>query len=145
LLNCAAEALTDIKRADGLTWADLGIAIGRSDDQAAKYADASATMDFVTFIRCCTIWRGRFANSVFGLVDMHLSDNAMPTKGSDIRRGIISLMELMTALEMALLNDGQLHDSDVVAADRLIEEAGRLVDMLRHRVADVRSNMIRAV
>ena len=62
LLQAIADSLSAIRRDDKLTYADIGAAIGKSEDQAAKYCDGSATMDACTFLRACTFWNGRFAN-----------------------------------------------------------------------------------
>lgn len=59
-LEAIAAPLLDIKIQDHLTWADLGAVLGKSDDQAAKYADASAAMDIVTFGRGKVAWGSRF-------------------------------------------------------------------------------------
>ncbi|WP_374412705.1 hypothetical protein [Novosphingobium colocasiae] len=52
--------MSEIKAEDGLTWSDVGAVLGVSDDQAAKYADGTATMNAVTFGRGKREWNGRF-------------------------------------------------------------------------------------
>lgn len=139
LLDAAGAALKAIKEEDKLTWVDVGAAIGISDDQAAKYADGMATMNFITFFRACVCWNGRFANSVFGLGDLHLSESAMPDNASDIHAGIIALMELMLGLQKAML-DGKLQDEEIEELDQLIEAAGEMLDGLRNRLAHIRAD-----
>ncbi len=59
-LAALGRALSEIKAEDGLTWSDVGAVLGVSDDQAAKYADGTATMNAVTFGRGKREWNGRF-------------------------------------------------------------------------------------
>lgn len=136
LLDVAGEALHAIKRDDGLTWAEVGEAIGKSDDQAGKYATGQATMDFITFFRCCERWNGRFANSVFALSGMTLVD-ATAADAKNMRLGIIKLTELCAGMQMAMLDD-DLSDEEVEGLDALIEAAGSLVDSLRLRLSQIR-------
>ena len=48
ILTALGDALSRIRQEDRLTWADLGAVLGKSEDQAAKYADGSAENGFAT-------------------------------------------------------------------------------------------------
>lgn len=60
ILEAIASELSLIKSQDKLTYADLGAVLGKSEDQAAKYCDGTATMDAITFARGKREWNGRF-------------------------------------------------------------------------------------
>lgn len=139
LLEAAGAALTAIKQEDHLTWVDVGQAIGKSDDQAAKYGDGLATMDFITFIRACQCWNGRFANSVFGLSDLHLSGNSISSEITGIRRGMLAFSELMVGLQRAML-DEKLDEDELEELGSMIEMAGAFLDDLRNRLSNIRAS-----
>jgi hypothetical protein len=139
LLGAAGAALTAIKKEDHMTWKDVGEAIGVGDDQAAKYGDGISTMNFITFIRACQCWNGRFANSVFGLSDLHLSESAKDTIINDIRRGMLAFSELMVGLQRAMLDD-ELDENELEELGSMIETAGAFLDQLRNRLANIRAS-----
>lgn len=60
LVAALAQALSDIKREDGLTYNDLGAVLGKSAETAAKYCDGQATMDAVCLARGRREWGSRF-------------------------------------------------------------------------------------
>lgn len=146
LLDAAGAALKAIKEEDKLTWVDVGDAIRKSDDQAAKYADSLATMDFVTFFRACEHWNGRFANSVFALAGLHLSESALPSETTEIRRGMLAFSELMVGLQRAML-DEMLDEDEIEDLGSMIETAGAFLDQLRRQLAHIRASgkQLRAV
>lgn len=59
-LRTVGDALGQIRQQDGLTWSEVGRVLGKSDDQAAKYADGSAEMGIVAFGLAKREWNGRF-------------------------------------------------------------------------------------
>src|SRR5688572_20487115 len=63
--NALATAIMQIKAEDELTFADLGRVLGKSEDQAAKYADGTASMSVETYYFARREWNGRFT----GLAD----------------------------------------------------------------------------
>lgn len=138
LLEAAGSALRSIKNEDGLTWKDIGEALGKSEDQASKYAEGLATMDFVTFFRACEHWNGRFANSIFALGGMTLCDNISNNKRDGIRQGMLNFTELMVGLQRAML-DEKLTDDEVDELGTMIETAGKFIDQLRCRLSHIRS------
>jgi transcriptional regulator with XRE-family HTH domain len=126
------ESLQFIREQDGLTWKDMGEALGRSEDQAGKYALGTAEMSATTVIRAIQHWNGRFINPVLALFGMHIAENS--DDGADVRKGKLCLLELMTDLERALM-DGELSDEEVEQMGGSIENAGALIDQLRDRLA----------
>ncbi len=133
LVEQIAATLSTIKDEDKLTYAELGSAIGRSDDQAAKYCEGSATMDAPTFLRACNTWNGRFANPVMALFNLHVEEQAARNVG-DVPHLLLGMTHLSASLQQAML-DQQLDDEEIVAMHPFIEVVGGLVDYLRERYA----------
>lgn len=115
-LEAAGRALNEIKSQDRLTWADLGAVLGKSEDQAAKYADGTATMDFITFYRGKREWNGRFT----GYIDRLCVDSRPGTV--DDRRGHTTILEAALALSVAL-QDGKVTPEEVRANRSTLEAA----------------------
>lgn len=134
LLDAIGGSLQSIKDEDGLTWADMGEALGKSDDQAGKYALAMATMDALTFLRACQQWKGRFANRVFAQIGFDLCEST-GSSTREIREGVLALMELATGLQRALLDDGDVSDDELIELGNMVEQCGDLVASLRRKLA----------
>lgn len=109
-LSAVAQALSEIKHADGLTWADIGAVLGKSDDQAAKYAEGSATMDFITYGRARKEWGKRFTC----YFDQLCGEGQAP--GECDRRDMASVAVAAAKMAEALEDDG-LIDADEVRAN----------------------------
>jgi hypothetical protein len=120
-LEAAGRALNEIKSEDRLTWSDLGAVLGVSEDQAAKYADGSSTMNFVTFYRGKREWNGRFT----GYID-RLCVDSRPGKVDD-RHGHTSILEAALALSVAL-QDGDISPEEVRANRGTLENARDAID-----------------
>lgn len=69
VLDAVASDLLQIKMQDGLRWADLGDVLGKSEDQAAKYADGSAEIGIVAYAKARAQWNGRFTGSLDRLIE----------------------------------------------------------------------------
>lgn len=134
IVEAVAETLTVIKAEDKLTWGDIGAAIGKSEDQAAKYADGSAVMDMPTFLRACNTWNGRFSNPVLALFNLHIAESAAVTNGS-VPHLLLGMTQLSASLQQAML-DQKITDEEVIDMHSYIEVAGALVDYLRKRHAE---------
>lgn len=115
-LEAAGRALNEIKSQDRLTWADVGAVLGKSDDMAAKYADGSATMDFITFYRGKREWNGRFT----GYIDRLCVDSRPGI--IDDRHGQCTILEAALALSVAL-TDGDISAEEVRANRKTLEAA----------------------
>ncbi len=118
VLEAIATALTEIKNEDRLTYADLGGFLGKSDDQAAKYCDGSATMDAITFARGKREWNGRFT----GYFD-RLCVDSRPTAHGD-RQAQSSVLKAALALSEALEDDNAI-DREEVRQNRATLESAR--------------------
>lgn len=116
-LEAAGQALGEIKAQDKLTWADIGAVLGVSEDQAAKYAEGSATMNIVTFGRGKQYWNGRFT----GYFD-RLCTDSRPIAVDD-RKAQCTILEAALAMSVALA-DGNV-TAEEVRANRPTLEAAR--------------------
>lgn len=114
-IEALARALSEIKAADKLTYADLGAVLGKSEDQAAKYCDGSATMDAVTYGRGKREWNGRFT----GYFD-RLCVNSRP--GICDQSGQTNILSAALALSVAL-EDGEITAEEVRANRSTLENA----------------------
>jgi hypothetical protein len=106
VLDVLGEALTTIRREDGLTFADMAATLGKSEDQAAKYCAGSATMDAVTYSRAKREWGGRFTGGLH-----RLCESSRPALASD-RHCESSVLRAALALSVAL-------EDDVVSAEEV--------------------------
>lgn len=115
-LEAMGRALNEIKTEDRLTWSDIGAVLGVSDDQAAKYADGTATMNSVTFGRGKREWNGRFT----GYFD-RLCEQSRPGPHDD-RAGASSILKAALALSVAL-EDGVVDPEEVRQNRATLENA----------------------
>jgi hypothetical protein len=128
-LEAAGRALNEIKASDRLTWSDIGAVLGVSEDQAAKYADGTATMNFVTFGRGKREWNGRFT----GYFD-RLCEESRPGMESD-RECEGTVLKAALALSMALADDNKITAREIRANRATIENARDALTALLGRVA----------
>ena len=117
VLDAISKALVEIKAADRLTYADLGAVLGKSEDQAAKYCDGSATMDAVTFGRAKREWNGRFT----GYFD-RLCVESRPAFGSD-RHASNAILSAAVSMCRALEDDDVIDKNEVLSSRPELEAA----------------------
>lgn len=115
-IEALARALGEIKAEDRLTWADVGAILGVSEDQAAKYADGTATMNAVTFGRGKREWNGRFT----GYFD-RLCEDSRPGRHCD-RSSLTAVLDAAACLSKSL-EDGEITASEVHAHRTELEAA----------------------
>jgi cyanate lyase len=115
MVNSLADTLGEIRQQDRLTWADMGVVLGKSEDQAAKYADGSAVMDITTFWRARRCWGSRFT----GYFDRLCAG----TDQTNDRLGQTEVLSAALALLQALLSDNTITPSEVKAIRRELELA----------------------
>jgi hypothetical protein len=115
VVNALADALGEIRREDRLTWSDMGNVLGKSEDQAAKYADASAVMDITTFWRAREAWGSRFT----GYFDRLTSG---PAKTDD-RHDHTTVLVAALAIAQALESDNTITPQEVKAMRPQLESA----------------------
>ena len=126
-LEAAGRAIAEIKSQDRLTWSDIGAVLGVSEDQAAKYADGSATMSFVTFGRGKREWNGRFT----GYFD-RLCEDSRPGKLND-HGSLTAVLNAAACLSKALEN-GEIEPHEVHAHRREMEDAQDAIAGLLSRI-----------
>lgn len=121
-IEALAKALGEIKAQDRLTYADIGAVLGKSEDQAAKYCDGSATMDAVTLGRGRREWGSRFT----GYFD-RLCDAGKPSAEAD-RLCEAALIRAALALSLALADDNAVDAAEVRSARSVLEDARDALD-----------------
>lgn len=126
VLSALGDDLLRIKMHDNLRWADIGEVLGKSEDQVAKYADASAAMDVVAFARGKAAWNGRFTGSFDKLVNG-------AADGIDGQQSQTLILKAALALSAAL-EDGVLTDAEIRSNRATLEEAKAAIDKLLCRV-----------
>ena len=132
LIEAAADSLTEIKDADGLTDKEIGQFLGRGQDAGKAYRTGYAEMGMVAFLRGCERWNGRFANDVLGKVGMKLvplSHETMTDQSLQTR-----LAKLMVDVSIAL-EDGIIDDLEIARMKRTLIDAGEAIDAYRGRAA----------
>lgn len=120
------DALCRIRAEEGMTWAELGEELGKSDDQAAKYCDATAEMSVTTFYRAKQRWNGRFTGAADKLVTDAAPEQDAQSAQSCILRAALALS---TALE-----DGNLTDAEIRAHRSTLETSKDAIDALLSRL-----------
>lgn len=127
VLEQIGSDLALIKSQDRLTYADLGAVLGKSEDQAAKYCEGSATMDVITFARAWREWNGRFAGGLAALCH-----DSRPEKHCDrVRQS--KVLEAALALSVALQDDGEVSPGEVRDNLKSLEDARDALDELIKR------------
>src|SRR4051812_17229302 len=109
------DALASIRIEDKLTWIDLGEILGKSDDQAAKYADGSAEMGIVCYTKARIAWGSRFTGAIDKIVE-RVSPNV------DAKQAQSCILKAALALSVAL-EDGELTDDEIRANRSTLERA----------------------
>jgi hypothetical protein len=122
--SSVVEALGDdllaIKMEDRLRWSDIGETLGRSEDQAAKYADATATMDVVAYSKGRCAWGARFTGSLDRLIE-----GGCPAVTANQAQS--RLLKAALAIEEAR-EDGDLSVDDIRANRSALENARDAID-----------------
>lgn len=121
------DALSRIRQEDRLTWAAMGEVLGKSEDQVAKYADGSATMDVATFYRGKAHWNGRFT----GLADQIVEEARGEACGQHAQSQIL---KAAFALSVAL-EDGKVTVEEVRANRTTLVNARDAIDAQLARLA----------
>lgn len=126
ILGALADDLSKVKAEDKMTWVEVGEVLGVSDDQAAKYADGSSTMNVVAYTRGRLAWNGRFTGTLDKLVD-----NAAATIDGQHSQTLI----LKAALSLsAALEDGSLTDDEIRVNRATLEDAKAAIEKLLCRI-----------
>lgn len=121
VLDAIASELTTIKHEDGLTDADIGRVLGKSEDQAAKYRAGLAEMGVVAFAAGKREWNGRFT----GALD-RLCEDSRPGKVCD-HSTLTALLDLGARLAKAL-EDGSIEPEEVRQNRAQLENVRDMID-----------------
>lgn len=115
ILEELGNALSRIRQEDRLTWADIGAHLGKSEDQAAKYADGSAEMGAVACFKAWDLWGERFSGGAKALFER-------PFEKHDAHRAQSCVLRAALALAEAL-EDGHLSVQEIHANRSTLEKA----------------------
>lgn len=128
ILEAAGEALDAIRSEDRLKWSELGHVFGKSEDQAAKYADASAEMGLVAYTFARAKWGSRFT----GILD-RMVQHAAPhvTCGQTQHR----ILEAALAIEHARETQGDISLDELRDNRSTLENARDAIDAQLSRLA----------
>lgn len=126
LLRAVGDDLGQIRSDDGLTWSDVGRVLGKSEDQAAKYADASAEMPITAYLFGQREWGTRLTGRVEALIS---ADHAP----IDDARVLPELLGCARGLAEGL-TDGRLCLADIGANRKDIEDAVRALQGLLEKL-----------
>jgi hypothetical protein len=125
------EDIEAIKRADDLTWADIGRVLGKGEDQAALYGKGLSEMSFSSFLLGCREWNGRFSANVMAMVGKCVSD--IDAAELPHRHLVTLLTRLAFEISLALENDDDLDESELDRLAALLDDVSRGLDQLRQR------------
>ena len=123
-----AQDLSQIKHEDGLTFADIGRILGKSEDQAAKYCDGTACMDAVTYSFARDEWNGRFTGTLDALIE------ARKPQGATDRQKLSAILGCAQEVALALEDDDQVCSNDVRKARRKLEAGREAIDELLRKL-----------
>lgn len=115
LLDAVGADLAQIHAEDGLTWADVGRVMGKSESQAAKYADATAEMPLTAYLFAKQEWGTRLTGRVTALMSRHRA-------AFDDAEVLPELLGCAKGLAEAL-GDGRICPRDLHVNRRDIEQA----------------------
>lgn len=136
-LQQIGDDLGTIKKEDGLSWKDVGRALGKSDDRASDYANAISEMPVSAFLLGCKEWNGRFANGVLSLIGMKLVETSTDiyTDGEKLSH-ILRVAHLIATALGDMESPGSVDDDELRdIGSEALDEAQRAIDALRIRHA----------
>lgn len=112
-----ANTLADIKKEDGLTYADMGRVMGKSGDRAEAYCNGDfSDMSGFSMLAAWREWNGRFIGPIRTLVE-----GSRPGLHGD-RAGQSAILKAALALSVAL-EDGKVDREEVRANRSTLENA----------------------
>lgn len=133
LLEAVGERIAEIRKANSLTWSDVGAAFGKSDDVAASYAAGLSDMPLSAYIRGTAAMGEAFGDVAMSFAGFRLT----PIRGDGKSDAQLPrpLMELACKIMAAIESGQRVDDAELEEAADEILEAGRVVDELRNRLA----------
>lgn len=128
VLDVIGEALSVIRREDGLTFADMAAVLGKSEDQASKYCAGAAEMGVIAYARAKREWNGRFTGGL-----ARLCRESRPTDAGD-RARTSKVLRAALALNVALEDDEEVTPLEVRENRAALEEARDALDELLRKL-----------
>jgi len=125
VLDALAESLSAIRRDDKLTFADMAAVLGKSEDQAGKYASGQQEMGVIAFARAKREWNGRFT----GAFDRLCVESRPAAIGTDRAKGS-AVLKAALALSVALEDDDAIDSNEVRANRGTLENARDAIEAL---------------
>ena len=129
VLTAIGSELSLIKSQDNMTWDDIARVLGKSPDQAGKYAQGTAEMGVVAFGAAKREWNGRFT----GAFD-RLCVESRPGVGDD-RSHASAVLKAALALTQALEAGAKIDPSDVRNNRKTFESARDALDAVLDTLA----------
>ena len=127
-LAAIGKAIGEIRQEDGLTWAEVGRVLGKSEDQAAKYADGSAEMGIISFGLAKREWNGRFTG-YFDRLCVDSRPAGVHTDQSALTHLLAAAGQLSHALEDGEITAAEVRDNRAAlenARDAINEQLSKL-------------------
>jgi len=124
-MDALAESLSAIRRDDKLTFADMAAVLGKSEDQAGKYASGQQEMGVIAYARAKREWNGRFT----GALDRLCVESRPATIGTDRAKGS-AVLKAALALSVALEDDDAIDSNEVRANRGTLENARDAIEAL---------------
>lgn len=120
VMEAIATELTAIKQEDGLTYADIGRVLGKSEDMAEKYCKAMAEMGAVAFASAKREWNGRFTGALDRLC---FESRPGGTPAIQDRRAQSDVLKAALVLSEALEDDDAISPEEVREGRAVLERA----------------------
>ncbi len=136
ILKAVADELREIKKADRLSYGDIGEVLGRSEDQAAKYCLGTAEMGIVAYANAARQWNGRFTGGLDRLITEH-----RPSNNEADRTRQSKVLKAALALSLALEDDGEITPAEVRKDRALYEQA---IEALQAQLAKLNPKAVSA-
>jgi len=130
VLDALAESLSAIRRDDKLTFADMAAVLGKSEDQAGKYASGQQEMGVIAFARAKREWNGRFT----GALDRLCIESRPAAVGTDRAKGS-AVLKAALALSVALEDDDAIDCHEVRSNRGTLENARDAIESLLSKLA----------
>ncbi|TCM17231.1 hypothetical protein EDF56_106347 [Novosphingobium sp. PhB165] len=124
VLDAVAAELSIIKAEDGLTDADIGRVLGKSEDQAAKYRTGTAEMGVVAFAAAKREWNGRFTGALDRLCVASRPGGVLMHD----RKAQSAVLEAALSLSQALEDDDAISPDEVRDCRATLERARAAID-----------------
>lgn len=132
-LEAIGEDIAAIRKADGLTWKEVGRVLGKSDDRAADYSTAMSEMPLSAFLLGCREWNGRFGGRILAMIGMKLVPVDRSADPSPDRAKASSICRAQLAVSV-MLEDEAIDDEEIRQHRAALVQARDDIDALLARI-----------